>query len=112
MMGCRVRRSYFCASSQGRQKDGRQKIFCGVEGWGSVTGNERRRPSAPFDVFDFCSVTFFKSSDPGRPLLLCSGRTPRIRRRRAQDVADTTDSLRAVACIRFVRPNFSVWEVL
>ena len=31
------------------------------------------------------------------------GRTPRIRRRRAQDVADTTDSLRAVACIRFVR---------
>ena len=29
--------------------------------------------------------------------------TSRIRRRRAQDVADTTDSLRAVACIRFVR---------
>ena len=28
--------------------------------------------------------------------------TSRIRRRRAQDVADTTDSLRAVACIRFV----------
>ncbi len=33
-------------------------------------------------------------------------RTLRIRRRRAQDVADTTDSLRAVACIRFVRPWF------
>ena len=32
------------------------------------------------------------------------GRTSRIRRRRAQDVADTTDSLQAVACIRFVRP--------
>ncbi len=31
------------------------------------------------------------------------GRTIRIRRRRAQDVADTTDCLRAVACIRFVR---------
>ena len=30
-------------------------------------------------------------------------RTTRIRRRRTQDVADTTDSLRAVACIRFVR---------
>ena len=30
-------------------------------------------------------------------------RTSRIRRRRAQEVADTTDSLRAVACIRFVR---------
>ena len=30
-------------------------------------------------------------------------RTSRIRRRRAQDVADRTDSLRAVACIRFVR---------
>jgi len=28
-------------------------------------------------------------------------RTSRIRRRRAQDVADTTDSLRAIACIRF-----------
>ncbi len=33
-----------------------------------------------------------------------AGLTLRIRRRRAQDVADTTDSLRAVACIRFVRP--------
>jgi hypothetical protein len=32
------------------------------------------------------------------------GRTSRIRRRRGVDVADTTDSLRAVACIRFVRP--------
>ena len=29
--------------------------------------------------------------------------TSRIRRRRAQDVADTTNRLRAVACIRFVR---------
>jgi hypothetical protein len=29
--------------------------------------------------------------------------TSRIRRRRAGGVADTTDSLRAVACIRFVR---------
>ena len=29
--------------------------------------------------------------------------TIRIRRRREQDVADTTESLRAVACIRFVR---------
>ena len=38
----------------------------------------------------------------GRVTLLV-GRTSRIRRRRAQDVADTTDSLRAVACIRFVR---------
>ena len=37
------------------------------------------------------------------------GRTSRIRRRRAQDVADTTDSLRAVACIRFVRPWLVVW---
>ncbi len=34
---------------------------------------------------------------------LVLGRTLRIRRRRAQDVADTTDSLRALACIRFVR---------
>ncbi len=39
---------------------------------------------------------------------LLVGRTLRIRRRRAQDVADTTDSLRAVACIRFVRPGLSV----
>ena len=31
--------------------------------------------------------------------------TSRIRRRRAQDVADTTDSLRAVACIRFVEQS-------
>ena len=31
--------------------------------------------------------------------------TLRIRRRRAQDVADTTDSLRAVACIRFGVPS-------
>ncbi len=31
--------------------------------------------------------------------------TPRIRRRRAQDVADTTDSLRVAGCIRFVRPR-------
>jgi hypothetical protein len=38
---------------------------------------------------------------PWTPFL---SRTSRIRRRRAQDVADTTDSLRAVACIRFVRP--------
>jgi hypothetical protein len=38
------------------------------------------------------------------------GRTLRIRRRRAEDVADTTDSLRAVACIRFVRPAFGVWH--
>jgi len=30
-------------------------------------------------------------------------RTTRIKRRLAQDVADTTDSLRAVACIRFIR---------
>ena len=30
--------------------------------------------------------------------------TSRIRRRRAGSVDDTTDSLRAVACIRFVRP--------
>ena len=30
--------------------------------------------------------------------------TSRIRRRRAGDVDDMTDSLRAVACIRFVRP--------
>ncbi len=30
--------------------------------------------------------------------------TSKLWRRRAQDVADTTDSLRAVACIRFVRP--------
>jgi hypothetical protein len=37
------------------------------------------------------------------------GRTSRIRRRRAQDVADTTDSLRAVACIRFVRPWLWSW---
>ena len=29
--------------------------------------------------------------------------TSRIRRRRGEDVADTTGSLRAVACIRFVR---------
>jgi hypothetical protein len=34
--------------------------------------------------------------------------TARIRRRRAQDVADTTDSLRTVVCIRCVRP----WLVL
>ena len=38
-----------------------------------------------------------------RRMTLLVGRTLRIRRRRAQDVADTTDSLRAVACIRFVR---------
>ena len=35
---------------------------------------------------------------------LALGRTLRIRRRRAESVDDTTDSLRAVACIRFVRP--------
>ena len=35
------------------------------------------------------------------------GRTSRIRRRRAQDVADTTDSLRAVACIFFVLRRFT-----
>jgi hypothetical protein len=29
--------------------------------------------------------------------------TPRIRRRRAGSVDDTTDAIRAVACIRFVR---------
>ena len=34
---------------------------------------------------------------------LLVGRTPRIRRRRAQDAADTTDVIRAVAYIRFVR---------
>ncbi len=31
------------------------------------------------------------------------GRTSRIRRRRAGSVADTTDAIQAVACIRFVR---------
>jgi len=31
------------------------------------------------------------------------GRTLRIRRRRAGSVDDTTDAIRAVACIRFVR---------
>ena len=36
------------------------------------------------------------------------GEPSRIRRRRAQDVADTTDSLRAVACIRFVRRHSEV----
>lgn len=36
-------------------------------------------------------------------MALLLGRTTRIRRRRAEDVAETTDSLRAVACIRFVR---------
>ena len=39
--------------------------------------------------------------------MLLVGRTTRIRRRRGVDVADTTDSLRAVACIRFVRPWLS-----
>jgi hypothetical protein len=38
------------------------------------------------------------------------GRTSRIRRRRAEDVADSTGSLRAVACIRFVRPWCHVWR--
>jgi hypothetical protein len=41
---------------------------------------------------------------PAPPSLITKSGTSRIRRRRAQDVADTTDSLRAVACIRFVRP--------
>ena len=35
-----------------------------------------------------------------------SGRTLRIRRRRAGSVDDTTDAIRAVACIRFVRRMF------
>ena len=48
-----------------------------------------------------------------RVLALCVklflGRTSRIRRRRAQDVADTTNSHRAVACIRFVRRCVALW---
>ena len=41
---------------------------------------------------------------------LVISRTPRIRRRRGADVADTTDRLRAVACINFVRPHlFLAW---
>ena len=36
------------------------------------------------------------------------GRTTRIRRRRAGSVDDATDAIRAVACIRFVRPWLAV----
>ncbi|MEQ1933337.1 MAG: hypothetical protein ABL962_05590 [Fimbriimonadaceae bacterium] len=36
------------------------------------------------------------------------GRTIRIRRRRAGGVDDTTDAIRAVACIRFVRAVVAV----
>jgi len=39
----------------------------------------------------------------------CFCRTLRIRRRRAGSVDDTTDAIRAVACIRFVRPCCLVW---
>jgi hypothetical protein len=60
VIGYRMTRSYFYASSQGRQKDGRQKIFCGVEDCGTEKGDERRRPSDPFDVFDFGSVNFLQ----------------------------------------------------
>jgi len=43
-------------------------------------------------------------SEPTFPLAKTGAiSTSRIRRRRAQDVADTTDAIRAVACIRFVR---------
>ncbi len=36
-------------------------------------------------------------------------RTSRIRRRRAGSVDGTTDAIRAVACIRFVRPRWAMW---
>lgn len=50
------------------------------------------------------------TSHPMRPIGrsgLRVGPTLKIRRRRAQDVADTTDSLRAVACIFFVLRRFT-----
>ena len=38
--------------------------------------------------------------------------TPRIRRRRTQEVADTTDAIRAVACIRSVLCHGFLWAAI
>ena len=44
--------------------------------------------------------------------LVVVGRTTRIRRRRAGGADDTTDAIRAVACIRFVRLRLAVWRLV
>lgn len=38
--------------------------------------------------------------------------TPRIRRRRTQEIADTTDAIRAVACIRSVLCHGFLWAAI
>jgi hypothetical protein len=51
-------------------------------------------------------VEYWESSmapDDSYDVFRLVGRTLRIRRRRAESVDDTTDAIRAVACIRFVR---------
>ena len=69
-------------------------VFGRASCWGLLFEQDQTknaRHSLPFDDVESLNRKIF------RP-------TSRIRRRRAQNVADTTDSLRAVACIRFVRP--------
>jgi hypothetical protein len=55
------------------------------------------------------SMYVFDSSKSWRVVLFI-GRATRIRRRRAGSVDDTTDAIRAVACIRFVRLWFCEWH--
>ena len=77
-------------------------------GWlnGGDISRKRRNPRATCE----CRDEHEGKSATKRHGIIEVGRTSRIRRRRAQDVADTTDAIRAVACIRFVRLGW--WLVL
>jgi hypothetical protein len=76
-------------------------------------GTDRKKNHSGIDSWKGMLVEFAfrvvleSGVNAGHDFVSFSCRTARIRRRRTEGVTDKTDAIRAVACIRFVRPAFT-----